>query len=87
MSSNLVNHCYDYRLNWAPLSSITIIDWIAKERVISVNKNPRAVKRKPVSKNLQQQRLLNNDDDNNDNNNNNNNNINNNNNGLFIQYP
>ena len=85
MSSNLVNHYYDYRLNWAPLSSITIIDWIAKERVISVNKNPRAVKRKQVSKNLQQQRLLNNDNDNNDNNNNNN--INNNNNGLFIQYP
>ena len=82
MSSNLVNHYYDYRLNWAPLSSITIIDWIAKERVISVNKKPRAVKRKPVSKNLQQQRLLNND-----NNDNNNNNINNNNNGLFIQYP
>ena len=82
MSSNLVNHYYDYRLNWALLSSITIIDWIAKERVISVNKNPRAVKRKPVSKNLQQQRLLNND-----NNDNNNNNINNNNNGLFIQYP
>ena len=81
MSSNLVNHEYDYRLNWAPLSSITIIDWIAKERVISVNKNPRAVKRKPVSKNLQQQRLLNNDKDNN------NNSINNNNNGLFIQYP
>ena len=62
----------------------SIIDWIAKERVISVNKNPRAVKRKQVSKNLQQQRLLNNDNDNNDNNNNN---INNNNNGLFIQYP
>ena len=85
MSSNLVNHYYDYRLNWVPLSSITIIEWIRKERVISVNKNPRAVKRKQVSKNLQQQRLLNNDNGNNDNNNNNINN--NNNNGLFIQYP
>ena len=30
--SNFLDHSYDYRPNWTPLSSITIINWAANDQ-------------------------------------------------------
>ena len=33
--SDFVNHLYDYRLNWTPLSPITIINWLVFRHVLT----------------------------------------------------
>ena len=38
-SSDFVNHSYDYRPNWTPLSPITIINWYCISENKSVQSN------------------------------------------------
>ena len=38
LSSNFVNHLYDYRLNWTPLGPITIMNWSPLSSITIKNK-------------------------------------------------